>query len=224
MLIPLSYPLTLDGPLYPGTPPVRVESVKSMRQGDTANTSYISSSTHAGTHIDLPSHFCPDASPSLHHLLRPEMIFYPAYCIDVPATGDEPITVAAVDAAARGTEDAQALLVRCGAGKARSTDPETYAGVHPWVQPLLPRHLRSTHPHLALFGVDSISIASPLHRSEGRESHKAFLCGDHPILILEDADLADPRLASLPFRLIVYPWLIADIDGVPVSALAVIDL
>jgi hypothetical protein len=59
-----------------------------------------------------------------------------------------------------------------------------------------------------------------LHRDEGRSCHRAFLCGSPPLLLLEDLDLSDPRLAGRDLSLWVYPWLREPLDGVPVVALA----
>ncbi len=44
-------------PVWPGDPPVVLERVKSMENGDEANISRIQSGVHVGTHIDAPIHF-----------------------------------------------------------------------------------------------------------------------------------------------------------------------
>jgi len=43
--------------VWPGDPPVVLERVKSMENGDEANVSRIQSGVHVGTHIDAPIHF-----------------------------------------------------------------------------------------------------------------------------------------------------------------------
>ena len=44
-------------PVWPGDPPVVLERLKSIENGDEANVSHIQSSVHVGTHIDAPIHF-----------------------------------------------------------------------------------------------------------------------------------------------------------------------
>ncbi len=44
-------------PVWPGDPPVVLERVKSLENGDEANISRIQSGVHVGTHIDAPIHF-----------------------------------------------------------------------------------------------------------------------------------------------------------------------
>jgi len=44
-------------PVWPGDPPVVLERVMSMENGDEANISRIQSGVHVGTHIDAPIHF-----------------------------------------------------------------------------------------------------------------------------------------------------------------------
>jgi kynurenine formamidase len=92
MLIPISYPLNRATPLYPGTEPLTVTPTKSIEGGDAENKSLIAVSSHAGTHIDLPGHFCPDGG-SVKGLLAPEAVFAPARCIKVQKEGEEPLRI-----------------------------------------------------------------------------------------------------------------------------------
>ena len=46
-----------DIPVWPGEPPVQLEQVKSIKQGEEANVSHLQSGVHVGTHIDAPLHF-----------------------------------------------------------------------------------------------------------------------------------------------------------------------
>ena len=48
--------ISSDLPVYPGDPPVRIEPVARMAQGDPANVSLVTLSTHSGTHLDVPRH------------------------------------------------------------------------------------------------------------------------------------------------------------------------
>ena len=53
----------LTTPVYEGDPEPEVEYLKSMDNMDEYNLSYIKMTTHSGTHIDAPLHFCEDGSP-----------------------------------------------------------------------------------------------------------------------------------------------------------------
>ena len=221
MIIPISYPLNADSPLYPGTPPIKINPEKSIAKGDSANTSVISTSSHAGTHVDVPRHFC-ESGFSVRDVFQRVNSYSPVYCIDLPVTGEESIRPEDLDEKLAGKEDAIVLLIRTGTGELRDSDPRTYATTHPWVHPGIAPFLRSRCPHLRIVGIDTISISTPSHRKEGRESHRAFLCDEAPILLLEDADLSLVT-SNNKFTLILFPWLIGDLDGVPVTAFLTIN-
>lgn len=219
----ISHPLHRTAPLYPGTPPVGISQSKLIAAGDSANTSMITFSSHSGTHIDLPRHFCQNGA-SVSSMLSPETIIEPTYCIDVEKSGESPIRIEDLQPYTSSScnliRNAEALLIRTGFSSVRATDPDTYAAAHPWVHPEVPDYLRRVCPSLRLFGIDTISIAVPSHRQEGRECHRAFLCQDPPILLLEDLNLGYPSLSDGPWRLRLYPVLFDELDGVPIIALA----
>ena len=102
----------------------------------------------------------------------------------------------------------------------RKTDPEKYCSGHPWIHPEIPEFLRTTCPKLRLFGTDTISISNPQHREDGTACHRAFLCGNNSIILAEDLDLSDQTLTTSPLVVIFYPWIVNDMDGVPVLAFA----
>ncbi len=53
----ISVGISPEIPVWPGDPPVVLERVKSIENGDEANVSRIASGVHVGTHIDAPIHF-----------------------------------------------------------------------------------------------------------------------------------------------------------------------
>jgi len=55
-VIDISIPLSPATPVFPGDPPVEIETVSSIDQGDSFRLTKIAMSSHAGTHIDTPSH------------------------------------------------------------------------------------------------------------------------------------------------------------------------
>ena len=205
-------------PLYPNTPEPVIHQLRSIAQGDSANTSTITFSTHAGTHIDAPYHFCKQGKTILD-CLTADSTFFPTYCIDVPKPDCEEITVNDLKHCISLISDAEALLIRTGWHTLRSENPEQYCSNHPWISPEIPQYLRDQCPGLHLFGLDQISVSSPLHREVGHECHRNFLCGKKPILLLEDINLSVVQYKEA-FRLHIYPHFIDDIDGVPVTVIA----
>jgi kynurenine formamidase len=219
MLILLSYPLSRSSPLYPGIPPVTFDKTRSIARGDPANQSRITVSAHAGTHIDAPLHFCPDGK-NVAEMLACGAKFAPAYCIEIKKDPGDCITVEDIENCTTECADAAALLTRTGAFAYRDHDPAKYITDHPWVHENVPAYLRKHFPSLRLFGLDAISLNHPSHREAGRACHRGFLCGAQPILVLEDTDLSDSSLPGRPFSLFLYPWLVDDLDGVPVCVFA----
>ena len=61
MIYDISTPLSDSTAVYPGDPPVRIDRVSDLAAGADCTLSEIAMSLHAGTHIDAPSHFVPDA-------------------------------------------------------------------------------------------------------------------------------------------------------------------
>jgi kynurenine formamidase len=66
--------------------------------------------------------------------------------------------------------------------------------------------------------MDFISLTAYQHRELGRAAHKAFLGGEHPILLVEDMDLN--QLSSQPKSIVCAPLLMKGADGAPVHIIA----
>jgi kynurenine formamidase len=217
MLVTLSYPLTRNSPLYPGTPAPVIEEIRSIERGDRYTMTTLRVNAHSGTHLDLPPHFCKGGIPCD---LPPVIMAKPAYCVDLPK--DRGAWIRPEDFAKVPLElsDAEAILVRTGWHRMRTRGEGAYADDYPRVHPDLPLFLRDRCPDLRLFGIDTLSIAVSTHREEGAAAHRGFLCGKPPVLLIEDMDLSDPRLVTTSFWLHVYPWMQDPRDGIPVTAVA----
>lgn len=218
MIIPLSYSITTKTPLYPNTPGPVIHRLRSIEQGDRTNSSSITISAHSGTHIDAPWHFC-NPGKTILGCLESDTSFFPTYCIDILKPISEEITTHELKQSISYIKDAEALLIRTGWYTQRLKTPELYCTDHPWVSPEVPQYLREQCPGLRLFGLDQISVSSSLHRKDGHECHRKFLCGEKPILLLEDLNLADPRIKEV-FGMHIYPHFIDETDGIPVTVIA----
>ena len=220
MLILISYPLEKNSPLYPGSPEVSFNPVRSIANSDSANTTIFSFGNHSGTHIDAPLHFCDNGS-SVVDMLNSENIFSPAICINITKEPDSYICKADLEPFTEQIHDVEVLLIKTGFFRYRQDQSDVYTTSHPWIHPDVPDYLREICPLLKVVGIDTISISNPSHREEGRAAHRAFLCGEFPLLLLEDANLSDTRLIGKRFELCIYPWIIDDVDATPVVALMV---
>lgn len=58
----VTWPLRNDMVHWPGQPPVRLERLSSMEEGGHSNVTALSTSVHAGTHMDAPVHFLQDGA------------------------------------------------------------------------------------------------------------------------------------------------------------------
>ena len=222
MLIHISYPLQRISPLYPGSPEISFEPVKSIANNDSSNTSLLSFGSHSGTHVDAPLHFS-DGCCSITDTLQSETVFSPAICIDVPKEPNSYIDENDLKPFEKKIRGAEAILIRTGFFRYRKNNSKIYLESHPWIHSNLAKYLRTTFPELKIIGLDTISISNPSHRTEGRAAHQAFLCEEPPILLLEDANLSDQHLLNKEFDLFLYPWIIDDLDGTPVTVLVAFD-
>lgn len=222
MLIHISYPLAKLSPLYPGSPEVSFNYVRSIANKDSANTSMFSFGNHSGTHVDAPLHFC-DNGFSVLEVLKSENVFSPAICIDIAKEPNSYISKADLEPFTEQIRDVEALLIRTGFFMYRQDQFDVYTISHPWIHPEVPEYLREICPQLKVVGLDTISISNPSHREEGRTAHRAFLCGEFPLLVLEDMNLSDQRLVEKIFELHIYPWIVDEVDATPVTALAILN-
>lgn len=215
MIINLTHPIKIESPLYSGTPEISIKSHKSIENGDSSNTSIISFSSHCGTHIDSPLHFCKDGK-SISEIIPYGWVLEPVYCAGIVKEPGECITPEDIMALTDELGDAKALLIKTDFGNLRDNEPEIYTTENPWVHPDVPGFLRTHFPDLLLFGLDTISISSISHRNEGRLCHRSFLCDKKAILLLEDVNLSGIQPGNMSLKLSIYPCLYERIDGTPV--------
>jgi len=216
-IINLSHPLTSASPLYPNTPGPVISSHRSITAGDTANTSLLTIHSHTGTHIDAPYHFCQDKTPLSFYLLNNTLITAPVRLIHIPVKPDLIITPDLIAPHLTGLHSIAGLLIKTGFGRYRTESPDTYVMHTPFIHPDVPALLRRCCPSLMLLGIDTISIAHPEQKETGRICHRAFLCDNHPILLIEDMNLARCTTEmNEPFRLTIIPFYTELSDGSPV--------
>lgn len=196
-------------PVWPGDPPILVERISKMEEGDDVNVTRLNFGAHVGTHVDAPFHFLGGETMTVDeipvHLLTGR-----AYLLHLP---DEVslITKEILEAAdipprtrrllfrtrnshhwMNGEENFQEEFVAIDAGGA---------------QYLVDRGVR-------LVGVDYLSVA-PYH--EPRPTHKVLLQAG--IVVIEGMDLSGVPQGR--YTLYCLPIKLAGADGAPARAILV---
>jgi len=134
MIIDISRPIGSDTPVWPGDPPVTVQPVARVEDGDAAAVSRLALGTHTGTHVDPPAHFFPgtatvDALP-LDVLVGPAVVIDGAALASraLPEGTTRVLLKTGADAGGLTAEGAQWLVergVRLVGADTLSIEPET---------------------------------------------------------------------------------------------------
>ena len=190
MIIDISRPIGPDTPVWPGDPPVVVEPVARLRDGDPADVSRLALGTHTGTHVDPPAHFLPGTATV--DALPLDVLIGPAV---VAQFSSAPIDGAALEATALPAGSAR-LLLKTGAA-AGTVTPD---GAR-W---LVERGVR-------LVGADTLSIEP---ETDDYPVHRTLLGAG--VVIVEGLDLA--AVGPGAYQLVCLPLRIVDGDGAPARA------
>lgn len=189
-----------------------------ISKGDIANDTFIETTVHIGTHIDMPYHFFEngqtiedfsidffECNKVLYIFLEPKNRIIDKELIShLEKVKDK--------------ESYDLLLVKTGICHKREEKEfyENNYGFHPE----LASYIRKNFSNIRILGFDSISVSSYQNRMLGREAHKAFLNPDSPILLLEDMDLRMLSESTSIANIIIAPMRIATCDGLPCTVIA----
>ncbi|HLU95306.1 MAG TPA: cyclase family protein [Thermobifida alba] len=198
MFLDLSVPVTERTPVYPGDPRIRIEPAADLTvHGYRCHR--VSMGTHAGTHVDAPSHMLADGAG----LDRYPVERFVGRGRHVDARGG--FTLDAVRRA--GIAAGDIVLFHTGMGD-RYHEP-SYFTDHPALPLDIAEYL--VERRVSMVGVDMCSVDH-----EPFETHRTLLAGD--VLIIENLTGLD-RLAGREFRVYALP-LRLEADGAPVRAVA----
>lgn len=211
-MIFLSHLLSQTTPTYGNRNIFVVEKKSDISKGDVANDSFMHTTVHIGTHLDLPYHFYNEGktiedfdadfwffSNPLYVEIVPRHILIFEEVIEVLDKIDKP--------------ECDILIVKTGICDQREEDIfwKSNYGFHPDLYD----YLIQKYPNLRVFGFDSISVSSFSERAMGREAHKRFLNPVRPILLLEDMDLRMIDKTLFLEKIIIAPMRISKCDGLP---------
>ena len=200
----LSYILDSNTPSYGNRNKFIIKKKSSIENDDVANDSFISTTVHIGTHIDMPYHFYEDGqtiddfSADFWIFLKEEILF-----LEIDTSS---IELAIKDVLLRELKNTKDRL-----GEFWSKN----FGFHPDIY----NYLIENFPNVKVFGFDSISVSSFSNRMLGREAHKRFLNPNRPILLLEDMDLRKVCSNTIFQEVIIAPLRIARCDGLPCTVI-----
>ncbi len=198
----ISLGLDADTPVYPGDPAMVRTQTASLEAGDDCELSFLTLSSHAGTHLDAPAHFI--AGAKTIDRFAPECFIRPARVVQVSGTA----AVWPADLEASEAGPGEALLIK------------TDNSIRGLAEPFRPDHVYLTPEaaawcvsrRLSIVGIDALSIDA--HDSEDFASHRCLLSAG--ILILEGAELA--AVPEGRFTLVCLPLKIVAGEASPVRA------
>jgi arylformamidase len=213
--IHLSFLLSVDTPVFPGSPSVEVRAFSSLSRGDCSNTFSISFYNHAGTHMDAPRHFYNDGK-AITDFRFSEFVYENPIVVNIPKQDSELIMKSDLLKYFDVIKEADLLLIRTGFTKFRSSEPLRYASKSPGFTGETAVYLKKSFPNLRAIGIDFISAAAPEHLETGLEFHRIIL-DPHRVegckFIIEDMDLT--QVTSSLRRVVVVPFLVQGIDSAP---------
>ncbi len=220
----LSYILDSKTPTYGDRERFKQFKKSSISSGDIANNTSIETTTHIGTHIDMPYHFyeegksIEDYPASFWHFNRKEILYIELKGRDL-IVQDELISKLKE---IKNSHRYKILIVKTNICAIRG-EKEFWAKNYGF-SPDIYDYLIENFPNIKIFGFDSISVSSFANRDIGREAHKRFLNPKREILLLEDMNLCRIDRNRKIKELTIAPLRIKRSDGIPCSIIAKIKI
>ncbi|MCK9482209.1 MAG: cyclase family protein [Bacteroidia bacterium] len=222
MYLELSYVLSEEIPVYPGSP---LESyVKNTRivDGDPSNTTIITHYLHNGTHVDAPFHFDKDGM-GIDEVPIENYIFKKVLMIDCPKTKGELISIEDLEKYGDKLYKADILLLNTGYSKFRDNH-EKYSDDFPALSLEAAKLIRDELLNLKAIAIDTLSIESAV---DGPlldfQVHKTLLnhkySDKRPLVVYEDVNIELARNKEIK-SLFAIPLRIKGLDGSPVTIVA----
>lgn len=206
-----TYDITLtlspDLPIWPGDDPVSLVRVKKLEDGDASNVSLLTTSVHAGTHVDAPSHFLQDG-PTVDQIPI-KTLTGRAYVVHLP---DTDLITKSVLEEANIPPRTRRVLFRTRNSEYWSRDDNTFQEDYVALTPDAAAYLIKRG--VKLVGIDYLSIA-PFHDTV--PTHEVFLKAG--VVILEGIDLSE--VSPGRYTLYCLPLKLAASDGAPARAILV---
>ncbi len=188
--VDVSQPLVSGLAVWPGDPPVVVERFQHLDRGDPCSVSRLSTSLHAGTHVDAPCHYL--AGGAGIEALPLALCVGAAVILEVASGGG----VVPSELVGRLPRRVRRVLFKSAGGTGGT-----------WLTLAAARFL--AEGKVALVGVDGPSVGAA--DAEGEEVHRLLLGAG--VWILEGLELA--KVPAGPCHLVCAPLLVVGADGAP---------
>jgi arylformamidase len=193
MIYDISLPLSDSTPVYPGDRLVQIDRISDVARGDEFTLSEMTTSLHAGTHIDAPSHYIAGAASI--EALDLNVLAGDAMLVDMPAAGA--ITANALDQLELAPDTTRLLLRTNGKSALGECGAKWLVGFG-----------------ITLVGIDGLSIG---FSEQCNAVHRVLLEGG--VVIVESLNLTAPPTGQ--YQLICLPLNIADAEAAPARAILI---
>ena len=212
----LSHELSDSLSAYGNGKRISVNTLHSMKNGDSSNNTSIELPSHYGTHIDLPRHFLENGKTLSSYNIS-NFISEKIQIIDARFYSPHNFLIKEdllKDQAPSDTIDV--VLIYFDYSSQRGS--EKYWKYNPGFSFSFAEQLKLKYPNIKIFGFDLMSLSSYQQREIGRDAHKVFLSND--IIILEDMNMACfDKVIPLLKRIIVAPLMVKGAEGAPVTVI-----
>lgn len=205
-LYDITVPISNTMPVWPGDPPVRLESKKSIPQGDLCNLTALTLGVHSGTHIDAPLHFI-DGGRAVDDIPL-EVLIGPCRVIETNASP----TIEKKHIESIPLDGCKRVLFKTGNSMFWKDSIASFR--EDFVALGLSAAEYLAEKGVALIGIDYLSIET-FHADEGNPVHNALLKSN--IVILEGIDLS--AVPAGDYELVCLPMKLSGVEGAPVRAL-----
>ncbi|MFV0388721.1 MAG: cyclase family protein [Pyrinomonadaceae bacterium] len=198
----VSVPISSRMPVYEGDPPVSIELMHSIENGDAANVSQICMGVHTGTHVDAPNHFV----PGMKKVSELDLNILIGKCRVIELAPDA-LSVEAADIEA--AEGAERVLFKTRNSEFWKNPEQGFRKDFTYIAPNAAEKL--VEFGVKLVGIDYLSVEK--FGAESPDTHITLLKNE--VVIIEGLDLR--AVTSAEYELISLPLKIADGagDGAP---------
>lgn len=192
MIYDITLPLSESLPVYPGDPPVTLQTLASVSDGAPYSLTKIAMGSHSGTHVDAPSHVLAEGSTVDH--ISTDRLIGPCHAASINC--DMEISINHIEELQLPFGTTRLII--------RTTGAQGY----------LTREsaIRLVNRGIKLVGIDSPSVDAPA--SPDLPVHRALLEAD--VIIVEN--LALESIQPGPYWLACLPLKITGCDGAPARA------
>lgn len=213
----LSYILSERTKGYGKAEAISIEPLRQLDKGNSCNTSMLHFNSHAGTHIDFSRHFS-NLGKTVEDYSIEDFIFKKPCFIDCQKAKNEMIVPDDIVKFHNQLKKCDILILRTGFFRFRGKYP--YYINNPGIAPETAMFIRRQYLNIKCVGIDTISISPYQKRDLGRKTHRIFLKGQLPILLIEDMDLSRGIKVLKRIKvLIVSPLFITGPEAVPCTVI-----